>query len=223
MLCHCRFVAYRITNAAFDCFTSLDKVTFRAVINGNADTTSLQLLDYIKQWVGGGAKVPVQGLRLTVDPTCPVEISSIDDPECEAKSTDEDSNNTLAIISGSVASALVVVTVMVVVALVIILVVKRHHSGTPRLVNAWSVTCLINMSILLFLFACSNKTGSLKRSDVAKSGCPETTAYIEMLPPPQDSDPGYEVPFAKCVAYGSVNVATPQRAEYETIAGEKPI
>ena len=80
-LCQCGFNAENITDSAFQCFQSLGKqVTFQARLHGTANVTSIQLIEYIQQWISTEIHVVVQGVRLDID-MCPVAITSFD-PQC---------------------------------------------------------------------------------------------------------------------------------------------
>ena len=81
-LCQCGFNAENITDSAFQCFpnsvpNSDQQVTFRARLHETVHATSVQLIEYIQQWVD----IVVQSVRLNID-MCPVNITSFQDPQC---------------------------------------------------------------------------------------------------------------------------------------------
>ena len=81
-LCQCGFNAENITDSAFRCFQSSEhQVTFQARLHGTANVTSIQLIEYIQQWISTEIHVVVQGVRLDID-MCPVAITSFQDPHC---------------------------------------------------------------------------------------------------------------------------------------------
>ena len=81
-LCQCGFNAENITEDAFQCFPNSDRqVTFRARLRETTHATSVQLIEYIQQWVKTEIPVAVQGVRVNID-TCPVAITSFQDPQC---------------------------------------------------------------------------------------------------------------------------------------------
>ena len=89
-LCRCGFNAENITDSAFQCFQSLGKqVTFQARLHGTANVTSIQLIEYIQQWISTEIHVVVQGVRVDID-TCPVAITSFQDhcPETTQPTSD---------------------------------------------------------------------------------------------------------------------------------------
>ena len=90
-LCQCGFNAEYITDSAFHCFpnsvpnsvpNSDQQVTFRARLHETVHATSVQLIEYIQQWVNTTEiSIVVQGVRLDID-MCPVAITSFRDPQC---------------------------------------------------------------------------------------------------------------------------------------------
>ena len=81
-LCQCGFNAENITDSAFRCFQSSEhQVTFQARLHGTANVTSIQLIEYIQQWIITEIHVVVQSVRVDID-TCPVAITSFQDPHC---------------------------------------------------------------------------------------------------------------------------------------------
>ena len=81
-LCQCGFNAEHITEDAFQCFPNSDRqVTFRARLRETTHATSIQLIEYIQQWVNTEIPVAVQGVRVNID-ICPVAITSFQDPQC---------------------------------------------------------------------------------------------------------------------------------------------
>ena len=123
-LCQCGLSADRITEGAFQCFMNSDQqVTFRARIHGTAQANSSRLITYIEQWVATETSIAVQRVRIRVD-TCPVAITTFDDPEC-AQTSLPTSYNTAAIISGVVVT---VVVIVVTIAVVVIFVMKNKRA-----------------------------------------------------------------------------------------------
>jgi len=120
-LCQCGFSAEYILNYAFECSeTNQNTVTFRGELFGTAQVTSSQLISYIKCWITVEGIVAVQGLRLRVDHSCPVEIRLFSDSLCQPS----DSSTSTAVIGGVVA-AIVAVLVTVIVCVVVFVAVRR--------------------------------------------------------------------------------------------------
>ena len=121
-MCQCGFSAQNILNYAFECSeTNQNTVTFRGELLGTAQVTSSQLISYIERWITVEGIVAVQGLRLRVDRSCPVEIRLFSDSLCQPS----DSSTSTAVIGGVVA-AIVAVLVTVIVCVVVFVAVRRH-------------------------------------------------------------------------------------------------
>ena len=106
-LCQCGFNAENITDSAFQCFQSLGKqVTFQARLHGTANVTSIQLIEYIQQWIRTEIHVVVQGVRVDID-TCPVAITSFQDPHCPetTQPTSDTTQTTLTMLPTSMETA----------------------------------------------------------------------------------------------------------------------
>ena len=106
-------------------------MTFRARIDGTANTTSSELIGYIEQWIDEDVTIHVQNVTLTIDSTCyPVVIRSFADPNCESGNPSQEahSDNTGAIIGGGVVAAVLIVAITIVV--IAILVLKKHRGQT---------------------------------------------------------------------------------------------
>ena len=70
--------------------------------------------------------VAVQGLRLQVDGSCSIAISSFSDPECETEQQQPTSDSNLsAIIGGVVAGVVALIVTVLVVGLVVIMIKRR--------------------------------------------------------------------------------------------------
>ena len=127
-ICQCGFSLQHISGSAFECFSNPDEVTFRARLQGTAQASSSQLVNYIEQWSTRGVTIAVQGLRLRVDSSCSVVISSFSDPECETERQHPTSDSNLpAIIGGAVAGVVALIVTVLAVGLVVIMI-KRHST-----------------------------------------------------------------------------------------------
>ena len=124
-LCSCAVTLGHIANAGFRCFSDdADEVTFRAELSAPVPYVSLPtLLSALTQWVESGTVIAVDGIFLTLDSTCSVEIQSLSEPECAASSV---AGNVVApAVGGSVAAVLVVVTAAAALAVAIIVARNR--------------------------------------------------------------------------------------------------
>ena len=121
--CHCEFTARHIDSAVsgFRCSSSQrNQVVFRSKLHGTEDTNASTLTTYISQWTSSDTSISVLNLILDIDPTCPVRISSLRDPECGSFPTE--------IVAGVVVSVVIlIISVTFVVALVLI---KRWRTSS---------------------------------------------------------------------------------------------
>ena len=130
-LCMCGFTTQHLSDSELQCFMNLEEVTFRALIIGTAQATSSELIEYIEQWIAGGASILVQTVRLTVDDTChPVEINTFNDPECGTESPTQAAqpDNTGAIVAG-VVTVLIIAIISVTVVVIVILILKNRRAN----------------------------------------------------------------------------------------------
>ena len=132
-LCQCGFTAGHIDHAVsgFQCSENQrNLVVFRSKLYGTVTTNASTLINHIQQWVSSGISIAVLGLILEVDPTCPVHISSISDPEC-AVTTPSSSPGTvmLPIIVGAVAGTGVVIVIAITLIVMAVVIKKRRKSS----------------------------------------------------------------------------------------------
>ena len=123
--CHCGFTAGHIdsTVSGFQCSSSQqNQIVFRSKLHGTEDTNASTLISYISQWTSSDISITVLNLILDIDSTCPVRISSLRDPECDAEMR---SFPTEAVVAGVVVS--VVILTIFVVAVVLI---KRWRTSS---------------------------------------------------------------------------------------------
>ena len=86
--CGCGFSEDRIRGVIFRCFpSSPDAVTYRAELHGTLEATVPNLIEDITEWLSSGASIPVQLQLLTIDNSCSVTISSLNENECMATGT----------------------------------------------------------------------------------------------------------------------------------------
>ena len=119
-----------IDGGGFQCLgPSEDYATFRATLSGTVN--SFQLISYVEEWVETSPTVLVQGLRLTVDKSCPVQITSLQDPGCqfseESTQSSGGTDNVAAVVGGVVAITTVVVITGTIV-IIVVLVLKNRRA-----------------------------------------------------------------------------------------------
>ena len=67
------------------CFPqSVHQVTFRAQLKDRSQATAREIVTYIEEWItsSNGARLTAYGIRLNLNNTCVILLSTIDDPEC---------------------------------------------------------------------------------------------------------------------------------------------
>ena len=83
--CECNFGQLHISDAAVSCIRDTNKVLYRAKLTATPSANSTVLLLSIARWIKGDQPTIVsQGLRLSVEDGCPLEIQSFRDEECVA-------------------------------------------------------------------------------------------------------------------------------------------
>ena len=151
MCTECGITSDIIDRPSFACFPeSPTSVTYRARLLGTSETDSGSLIsDLIEDWVSGGASIIVTGVLMTVDSKCSVAISSLSEGECQphttnpttdrvtppdssdpfTDSTPSTTDNTAAIIGGSVVAVVLIITV----ALTITFLLKNRYGNNTSI------------------------------------------------------------------------------------------
>ena len=80
MSCSCSFTEANIRNNEFSCRSIANTVVFRAKIG---HTRAEDLLALVSAWAQSGTSIVVDSTRLDVDPTCPTQLGSFQDDDCE--------------------------------------------------------------------------------------------------------------------------------------------
>ena len=123
-----------ITNNIIDiqslnCFRNSDTyVTYQARLEGTSETDSGSLTSLIEKWVSGKPSISVTGILMTVDPDCPVAISSFSEGECSSTTapTSSSSSDTVFIIGGVV---VVIFILLIAIIIVIAIITFKLRSG----------------------------------------------------------------------------------------------
>ncbi len=91
-----------LTDEFIDCFEgSSSHVTYRAVLSGSENSSVVELISLIEQWIRDTRSIIVQSTRLGLTNTCPVVIADRDSPECP----DDITNRTQMATSTSIATS----------------------------------------------------------------------------------------------------------------------
>ena len=112
-----------ISDGQFDCGDSADDqsvVLYRATISGQSLDACELLLATLEQWVAtGSASLIVLGNRLTVESTCPLEISSFSAPDtCTTVPPPTNKSSPAPVIGAVVGIIILIVVVLLVICFV---------------------------------------------------------------------------------------------------------
>jgi len=116
----------------------------RARITSTPNTSSEEIVNYLRQWVTTGrAGILLLNIRLDIEPDCEVEISSFDDSFCELPTTivetvvpqTSDTTNIIYPIVGAIAGAVVVIIVVICALHIFRNIRKSSHKYDLRLAN----------------------------------------------------------------------------------------
>ena len=132
-LCGCGFNHDHISNSFVQCFSeSPQQITFRAKLNQTSQSSTVDLVLYIEQWITNLGSLVVQGTLLQLNSTCPLVIAdqfvasecplplTMVQPTTEttAPPVNSQSDNTGAIVGGVVALVLGLALIIAVVIIV---------------------------------------------------------------------------------------------------------
>ena len=118
---------FTIDGGGFQCFgPGEDYVTFRATLSSTVNSS--QLISYVEEWVKSSPSLLVHGLRLTVDKSCPVEITSLQDPGCQFSEESSGGTNNIAAVVGGVIALTTVVVITSTVIIIVVLVLKHRRA-----------------------------------------------------------------------------------------------
>ena len=128
-------------------------LTYRARLEGTSETDSSSLVSLIEAWVRGGeASLIMTGVQMSLDSSCAVAISSLNEPECSpshtptatsSPSTDmpaversSDEEPVQAIIGGIVAVVIVlIITIAIAIVIIIVVLILKNRRGEVSLKN----------------------------------------------------------------------------------------
>ncbi len=130
-----------LTDEFIDCFEgSSSHVTYRAVLTGSENSSVVELISLIEQWIRDTRSIIVQSTRLGLTNTCPVVIADRDSPECPEDITNRTTSTSsptesagVVVNVGAVAGGVVagVLAIAVLVLIVIVLVMwRQRRSGS---------------------------------------------------------------------------------------------
>ena len=132
----CRLTATQIQNAGFRCIQNDNIVVFRGELFSTQRSSSLELREYIQDWVRSAPEFVVLNIYLKVDPLCPTAIETLMDPTCGEGSPPSTGRvipvcDTGASTAGWVIAALGVIVLIIVVGILGLLYL-RHQRNKKR-------------------------------------------------------------------------------------------
>ena len=94
--CKCHFPITNLLEESFNCEDSPNLMTYRNTLLGTYNFNGSKIIDFIQNWVSTSPRIKMERSHVRVDSTCPVAISSLDEPECGHREGcsmyDDDSN-----------------------------------------------------------------------------------------------------------------------------------
>ena len=143
MRCSCNFTETNIRNNEFSCRSIENTVVFRAEISY---TRAEDIVTLVSEWAQSGTSIVVDSTRLDVDPTCPTQLGSFQDDDCQLVSTSHGTD-----ITGNVATvatlggALGVIGVLLIICsimLIVFVVQKKRKQRIPRYCPVLKMACV---------------------------------------------------------------------------------
>ena len=141
MRCSCSFTETNIRNNEFSCRSIANTVVFRAEII----YTSLQqaryraenLVTLVSGWAQSGTSIVVDSTRLDVDHTCPTQLGSFQDGDCELTDTPGTVGGNVATFAslGVVVGVLCVLLIICSIIIIIFVVQRKRKHRTFRYIR----------------------------------------------------------------------------------------
>ena len=151
MRCLCNFTETNIRNYEFSCRSIENTVVFRAAIiyNGSQQgrNRAEDLVTLVSAWAQSETSIVVDSTRLDVDPTCPTQLGSFQDDDCQLVLTDPTGTD----ITGNVATvaalggALGVIGVLLIICsimLIVFVVQRKRKQRIPRYCPVLETACV---------------------------------------------------------------------------------
>ena len=142
-----------ITAGVFRCFPGSESaVTYRALLHESCQISSLELRQIIERWISSQKAIVVRSLVLKADPSCPVVVEDVNDPECVIQDASDPhsstSSNTVAIIVGGASGAMLGAILLIgVVVIVMTVAIIKHRQTMAKLVrNETKYAIIISMN-----------------------------------------------------------------------------
>ncbi len=151
-LCVCGFSSLFISDNFIRCFdSSLDYVTYRALITKTENISVVKIASIITEWVNEDSSIIVQSTGLHLENSCPVVIADRESPECPQDITNRPlmttaSSPTLNIGAVAGVSMVVVFAITLILQAIIVLALKiycnRLRMNNSQPTNTTRLVCL---------------------------------------------------------------------------------
>ena len=80
--CRCHFPITNLLEESLSCENSLNLMTYRNTLLSTYNFNATQIIGFIQDWVSTSPRIKIERSHVRVDSSCPVAISSLDEPEC---------------------------------------------------------------------------------------------------------------------------------------------
>ena len=78
--CKCHFLITNLLEESFSCEDSLSLLTYRNTLLNTHNFNGTQIIGFIQDWVSTSPRIKMERSHVRVDSSCPVAISSLDEP-----------------------------------------------------------------------------------------------------------------------------------------------
>ena len=79
------FPVTNLLEGSFSCEESPDLMTYRSAVVGTHNFNGSRIIGFIQDWVSSGPRIKIDRSHVRVDSSCPVALTSLDEPECGLK------------------------------------------------------------------------------------------------------------------------------------------
>lgn len=81
--CNCGLTEQHIISGVYSCGQQPHQIIYRAQILGTNNYSAVDLVGLLQRWIQSGTSyIVIQPFRMSLDPTCPTRLDTLDDPEC---------------------------------------------------------------------------------------------------------------------------------------------
>ena len=145
MRCSCNFTETNIQNYEFSCRSIENAIVFRAAIiytgSQQGRNRAEELVTLVSEWAQSKTSIVGDSTRLDVDPTCPTQLGSFQDGDCQLVIDIIGNVATVAALSGTLG---VIGVLLIICSIMIIVFVaqKKRKWSTPRYCPVLEAACV---------------------------------------------------------------------------------